>query len=427
MSETKIALDSDVTGVVLTRENEWTENVNGVKYGNTKVWGRPYTFKWDWDPYLNTTSSTLTVPSKYFLYKPDDIITWHNESSSFNTNAYMPHDDAELPRGTNSTVYYGDRLYYTQASLTSSVVDPCIGDIFYYSANSYDNVKSNVTVNAMPVVKSQVSFLTRSFPDSLYGYFSNAVVTYTPYSSTSTKSYIVTSGTNNPIYIASNSVDGNIAECTWNFLSNDSGEWVGCKKDDNYYPLWTALYTHLGFPTQDYICWSIPTPTNYQLKWISHIISSGLPSSYMYFNTIYSPTYSWSYKLGLTATVNLNATINWRNVPVVSSYAYYKIVIFGYQLHGSTSAYQYVPSTADNVFRYESSTIYHSSIASKTSYQALSISHDLRPDTTKDDVYIIWRAGLIGSNTNSSDTSTWDWLDIYSNIRHDTINNTINN
>lgn len=124
----------------------------------------------------------------------------------------MPHDDSELSRGTNNTVYYGDKLYYVQSSLTSNIIDPCINGILYYSANSYDNVKSNVTVNAMPVIKSGVSFLKCELSSSLYTYFSSAALTYTQYDS-SYKTYYITSSTNNPVYIASNSTGGKTASC----------------------------------------------------------------------------------------------------------------------------------------------------------------------------------------------------------------------
>lgn len=417
-----ITLDSDVKELHL---NSDSDNVNGVllkdSSGSHKVWGHPYTFKWDWDSYLNTTSSTLTIPSKDFLYKPDNIIVWHNEASNSNSNAYMPHDNIALSRETNNTVYYGDKLYYVQSSLTSDIIDPCINGILYYSANSYNNVKSDVTVNAMPVIKSGVSFLKCSLPSSLYSYFSSALLSYSQYSSSATKTYLITPSNNNPVYIASNSTGGKTATCSWTFYSDDSGEWVGCKDDGNNYPLWNTLHTQISFPNMSNTCWDVPNPTSlkYTTKYISYSYSLTSPQAYMYFNTIYKPTYSWSYDI--RANVSFNATINWRSLPSVFNYSCYKIVIFGYQLQGSSSYYMHTPSLATNVFRFESSTIYHSSIANKTGQQVLSASHTFYPMTQGENVYIIWRAGLIGSPTDSSDTSTWDWLDVYSNVRYDTI------
>ena len=418
-----ITLDSNVKELHLN-----SDNVNGVllkdSSGSHKVWGHSYTFKWDWDSYLNTTSSTLTIPSKDFLYKPDNIIVWHNEASNSNSNAYMPHNNITLSRGTNNTVYYGDKLYYVQSSLTSDIIDPCINGILYYSANSYNNVKSDVTVNAMPVIKSDVSFLKCSLPSSLYSYFSSATLSYPQYgSSYASKSYTITSSTNNPVYIASNSTEGKIATCSWTFYSDTSGEWLGCKDDGNNYPLWYTLHTQIGFPNINKTCWDVPNPTSlkYTTKYISHLYSLISPQAYMYFNTIYNPSYSWEYTI--QANVNFNATINWKRPSSVSNYNYYKVVIFGYQLQGSSNYYKYTPSLATNVFRFESSTIYHSSIANNTGQQVLSVSRTFYPMTQGENIYIIWRAGLIGSTTNSSDTSTWDWLDVYSNVRYDTIYN----
>ena len=261
-----ITLDSNVKEIHL---NSDSDNVNGVvlkdSSGSHKVWGHLYTFEWNWSSYLNTGSSMyiLSIPSKDFLYKPDSIIVWYNEASNSNSNAYMPHDNIVLSREKNNTVYYGDKLYYTQSSLTSGIIDPCINEISYSSTSSYDNVKSNVTVTAMPVIKSGVSFLMCTFPTSLSSYFSSATLSYPQYdSSYASKSYTITSSTNNPVYIASNSTGSKIANCNWNFYSDANGEWVGCKDDGNYYPLWSTLHTQISFPNMSYTCWDVPNPTS---------------------------------------------------------------------------------------------------------------------------------------------------------------------
>lgn len=407
--------------------NGGTDNVNGVVLKDSsgsshKVWGHPYTFKWDWDPYLNTSSSAfssaLTIPSKDFLYKPDNLISFSCSSSSYNSYAYMPHDSYNLPRATNTSIYYGDNISYTSTTWDTSKIDPCISYVMLYPS-SLTNLKSNTSVNVLPVIKPGVSFLKCEIPSSLSKYFSKAYFTYRQYSSSLQTSREVTPSSNNPMYIASNATgNSQTVGCFWQFMSDNQGEWVGCASDGNYYPLWSKLYTQISFPTSNNTCWDIPNPSKIKYN-VKYIPRKGAVS-YVYFDSTFHPTYSWNeYKLYVTA--NFSVAINWKNVPMMSNYAYYKVVIIGYQLQGSSNDYLYNPSKTHCLFRIESSTIYHSSIAGRTFKQTVDISSpQLWPTTQYENVYIVWRAGIIGSTTNSLDTSAWEWLDIYSDILYDT-------
>lgn len=422
MSETKIALDSDVTGVVLTRENEWTENVNGVKYGNTKVWGRPLNFKWDYSTYLETSNSTLSIPAEDFLYvSSDKLLTFTDLSSSSTSTAYMPHKLFTISRDTDTTIYYGDYINVTPAQTwTKDLLDTCLRSckISTSTGEDFSNpVYNDTTVLTRWVVYDDTSFIRCFISDYNRKYFDSLQITYVGYKGeTKTKTLCpsTTSSSTPAPYIASKK--GTSAVASWWYCGSSGSSTYMLGVYFNEYvsmPLWSKVYLTQSFPSSELVVGTISNPTFVTYATTSQPVMLSIPTTLSnIWVSSQSATCSWSTSsTSYVNSITFSVTLRWSNF-YVSNYSYYAVRVISARLLGTDNSNKYNPLNVTNqtdALRCAISSSLAASRMSVSGSNTFSFTTGGQSSSSVGSHYILWNVEILGSINNYD----WESLGIY--------------